>query len=266
VEPETPQKPPVKPPTESGTSWTSESWNNGKVRTIVGDNSDPEDPRFAVRQLEDGSLKILGNGVAELNGKGRMYVFKKDAQSALAKKTEYLWKSNVEVSYDVRVDKVLSADKRFINIGGCTNHFTDVNNNSNGRNYSVVGRYDRKGVGLKKETVHGAYDEYETNPMQLEIGTWYNIRYRQTVLEPDKKIKLEGWINDSSIGEKIDNGTMTKETDKTDPIVKGGDSGALYYPIKNAKQVWTVGAYSGLYLRFTGTVKTQIKNLSVKEI
>ena len=44
-------------------SWTSEKWNNGNERTITGDDSDPEDARFAVRQLdEDGYCKILGDG------------------------------------------------------------------------------------------------------------------------------------------------------------------------------------------------------------
>ncbi|MDF3033002.1 MAG: hypothetical protein K0R91_836, partial [Nitrososphaeraceae archaeon] len=255
----------VRPVTPIIVSWTSSSkkaWNNGKTRTITGDSSDRDDPRFAVRQLE-GSLKILGDGTAELSGKGRMYVFKRDVESALAKKTEYLWQPNLEVSYDVKVDEILSSGKRFINIGGCTHHFTDHEGNSNGRNYSVVGRYDGSGVGFKKETIHGCYDEYETNPMKLKLGQWYNIKYKQTVLEPDKKIKLEGWIDDQPIGTLTDSGQMTKD-ECAAPVV-GKDSGALYYPIKDSKQVWTAGAYSGLYLRFTGTVKTYIKNLSVRE-
>jgi hypothetical protein len=108
---------------------------------------------------KNGYCKILGDGTAEIKGKGRFYVFKKDAQSALVKKEEYLWKANVEVSFDINVDSIQSSDKRFINLGGCTNHFIDVDNNSNGRNYSVVGRYDGDWVGLK-ETVHCSYDEY----------------------------------------------------------------------------------------------------------
>ena len=140
--------------------WTSVAWNNGKPRTITGDGADPDDPRFAVRQLDsDGYLKILGDGTAEIGGKGRFYVFKKDAQTALSKQTQYLWSPSVEVSFEINVDSILSSDKRFINLGGPTNHFTDVSGNSNGRNYSVVGRYDRAGVGFKKETIHGVYDE-----------------------------------------------------------------------------------------------------------
>ena len=247
-------------------SWTSEKWNNGKERTITGDDSDPEDARFAVRQLDNGGYcKILGEGTAEIKGKGRFYVFKKDAQSALARKEEYLWKPNVEVSFDINVDSILSSDKRFINLGGCTNHFTDVDKNSNGRNYSVVGRYDRNGVGFKKETIHGVYDEYFKNDQKLETKTWYNIRYKQTV-ETDKKIKLEGWLDGTKIGEYIDDGDMTQDTKDTDLVVESGDKDALHYPIKNGKMVWTVGAYSGLYIRLTGTVKTFIKNLSVKEV
>jgi hypothetical protein len=248
-------------------SWTSEKWNNGKERTITGDDSDPEDARFAVRQLDkNGYCKILGNGTAEIKGKGRFYVFKKDAQVALAKKEEYLWKPNVEVSFDINVDSILSSDKRFINLGGCTNHFTaNIDNNSNGRNYSVVGRYDRDGVGFKKETIHGVYDEYIKKNQKLKTKTWYNIKYKQTI-ETDKKIKLEGWLDGTKIGEFIDDGSMTQDTKDTDSLVKGGDKDALYGPINDGKMVWTVGAYSGLYIRLTGTVKTFIKNLSVKEI
>jgi hypothetical protein len=109
---------------------------------------------------KNGYCKILGDGTAEIKGKGRFYVFKKDAQSALVKKEEYLWKANVEVSFDINVDSIQSSDKRFINLGGCTNRFIDIDNNSNGRNNSVVGRYDGDCVGFKKETIRGSYDEY----------------------------------------------------------------------------------------------------------
>jgi hypothetical protein len=247
--------------------WTSVAWNNGKPRTITGDGADPDDPRFAVRQLDsDGYLKILGDGTAEIGGKGRFYVFKKDAQTALSKQTQYLWSPSVEISFEINVDSILSSDKRFINLGGPTNHFTDVSGNSNGRNYSVVGRYDRAGVGFKKETIHGVYDEDAVLDKQLETKTWYKIRYRQTPLETDKKIRLEGWLDGTKIGEYIDDGSMTQDTKETDPVVKSGDKNALYYPINDGKMVWTVGAYSGLYIRLTGTVKTFIKNLSVKEV
>ncbi|MGB7680008.1 MAG: hypothetical protein WBL49_14460 [Nitrososphaeraceae archaeon] len=247
--------------------WTSVAWNNGKPRTITGDGADPDDPRFAVRQLDsDGYLKILGDGTAEIGGKGRFYVFKKDAQTALSKQTQYLWSPSVEISFEINVDSILSSDKRFINLGGPTNHFTDVSGNSNGRNYSVAGRYDRAGVGFKKETIHGVYDEDAVLDKQLETKTWYKIRYRQTPLETDKKIRLEGWLDGTKIGEYIDDGSMTQDTKETDPVVKSGDKNALYYPINDGKMVWTVGAYSGLYIRLTGTVKTFIKNLSVKEV
>jgi hypothetical protein len=248
-------------------SWTSEKWNNGKERSITDDDSDPEDARFAVRQLDkDGYCRILGDGTAEIKGKGRFYVFKKDAQSALAKKEEYLWKPNVEVSCDIKVDEIAESDKEFINIGGCTNHFGEASGNSNGRNYSVVFRLDRNGLGFKKETCHGIYDEEHLKEEKMQLGTWYKIRYKQTVIEADKKLKLEGWVNDSKFGELMDAGSMTSDTTDTAPIVASGDKDALYYTIKNEKMVWTAGAYSGLYIRLTGTVKTFIKNLSVKEI
>lgn len=98
----------------------------------------------------------------------------------------------------------------------------------------------------------------------MQLGKWYNIKYRQTLID-SSTLQLEGWINGQPLDDWIDTGTMTKETTKTDPIVKSGDKDALYYPMKNNKQVWTAGAYSGLYIRLTGTVKTFIKNLSVTE-
>lgn len=164
------------------------------------------------------------------------------------------------------VEEILPSDKRFINVGGVTNHFTDVAHNSNGRNYSVVFRLDRDGLGYKKETIHGVYDErYHQKPDKMQLGLWYKIRYKQTVLTPDK-IKLEGWINDKPVGEFIDAGDMTKDTILTSQVVKSGDKSALYSAIKKPKQVWTAGAYSGLYIRLTGTVKTRIKNVTVKEL
>jgi hypothetical protein len=222
---------------------------------------------LVAKQLDDdGYCKILVDGTAEVKGKGRFYIFKKDEQSALAKQEQYLWSPNIEVSCDIRVDSALKRGKRFINIGGPTNHFADVDGNSNGRNYSIVGRFDSAEIGFKKETIHGAYDEYEKKKTRLKLKTWYNFRYRQTVLEEDKKIKLQGWLNSTSIGTYTDSGQMTVDTADTAPVVESGDPDALYYPIKNAKQVWTKGAYSGLYIRLTGTVKTFIKNVSVKEI
>ena len=184
----------------------------------------------------------------------------------LRKQTQYLWSPSVEVSFEINVDSILSSDKRFINLGGPTNHFTDVSGNSNGRNYSVVGRYDRAGVGFKKETIHGVYDEDALLDKQLETKTWYKIRYRQTPLETDKKIKLEGWLDGTEIESILTIGGMTQDTKDTDPVIISGDKNALYYPIRMEKWFWTAGAYSGLYIRLTGTVKTFIKNLSVKEV
>lgn len=207
----------------------------------------------------------MANDIAEIIGKGRFYLFKKDEAAALAKNEAYLWGPNVEVSCDIKVDEILGEDKRFINIGGPTNHFTNVNGNSNGRNYNVVFRLDRNGLGFKKETIHGTYDEYHLKDEKMQLGTWYNIRYKQTNFAVGK-LRLEGWVNNKPIGEYIDDGKMTKDTSKTESVVRNGDKGALYSPMKDPKQVWTAGAYSGLYIRLTGTVKTLIKNVSVKEI
>jgi len=252
TEPEPPTV--TKPPIES-TPEPTEPSNSGNISLN----------KLVAKQLDtDGSITVNYLNEAFINGKGRFYLFKKDEQSALAKQEQYLWGPNIEVSLDIKVDEVISSDKRFVNIGGPTNHFTDVvEGNSNGRNYSLVLRFDRSGVAFKKETIHGVYDEYEVNPMQCKIGEWYNVRYRQIVIE-DNVVGLEGWINGKGIGTLADDGKMTKDTTKTDPIV--GTDNALYYPIQNARQVWTVGAYSGCYIRLTGTVKTQIKNLSVREI
>ena len=49
-------------------------------------------------------------------------------------------------------------ERNFINFGGCTNHFADVNKNSNGRNYSINIELEDHKVGFKKETIHRVYD------------------------------------------------------------------------------------------------------------
>jgi hypothetical protein len=98
----------------------------------------------------------------------------------------------------------------------------------------------------------------------MQLNKWYKIKYRQTVIDGNK-VKLEGWVNDAPIGELVDRGLMTQDVTVTTQIIKNGDKGALNSPIKEPNQIWTAGAYSGLYIRLTGTVKTLIKNLSVKE-
>jgi hypothetical protein len=273
--------------------WSSEeSWKSNRP-VIKEDGPDPLDKRLEIQQLEGGEVRISGDGIAEIDGKLRLYIFKKDKQSALDKKTECLWEPNLEVSCEIKVDEVVSEEdeKKFFNIGGCTNHFTDdagldfskdenkERANSNGRNYSVVGRYDDDDtkVGFKKETVHGVYDEKNMTDENLKTKIWYKIKYRQTVIEPDKKIKLEGWLDDEMIGEFIDDGNMTaleekkgkpnkKAIDRLDPVLENDDKFALKGKMTKLNQVWTEGAYSGLYIRLTGTEKTFIKNLSVREI
>lgn len=202
----------------------------------------------------------------EVIGKGRFYLFKKDEQSAMMKLGEYLWGPNIEVSAEIKVDEVIQEDeKKFINLGGPTNHFTEVDGNSNGRNYSLVFRLDRGGLGFKKETVHGVYDEEHVRDEKMELGKWYKLRFMQTV-DGKGHVVLQGWVNDQSIGMRIDDGTMTQDTSKTEPIVKSGDKDALYYAMLDPKQIWDAGAYSGLYIRLTGTVKTYIKNVTIKEV
>ena len=67
--------------------WTSVAWNNGKPRTITGDGADPDDPRFAVQQAKnsDGYLKILGDGTAEIGGKGRILCIQKRCTNSIIK-------------------------------------------------------------------------------------------------------------------------------------------------------------------------------------
>ena len=88
---------------------------------------------------------------------------------------------------------------------------------------------------------------------------------------------LEGWLDDEMVGEFIDDGNMTeleekkgkpnkKAIDRLNPVLENDDKFALKGKLTKLNQVWTEGAYSGLYIRLTGTEKTFIKNLSVKEI
>src|SRR5688500_1404891 len=148
TEPEPPTV--TKPPIES-TPEPAEPSNSGSISLN----------KLVAKQLDtDGSITVNYLNEASIKGKGRLYLFKKDEKAALAKQEQYLWGPDIEVSCEIRVDEIVSSDKRFINIGGCTNHFADVDGNSNGRNYSLVFRLDRGGLGFKKETIHGTYDEY----------------------------------------------------------------------------------------------------------
>ena len=275
--------------------WSSEKWNNGIERTIKVDGPDPEETRFVVRQLDnDGYCKILGNGVAEIGGKGRFYVFKKDEKSALEKKEEYLWEPNIEVSCEIKVESIVTSDddddddddkkkkkrpKAFINVGGCTNHFAPHNGdknviNSNGRNYNIRAYLNRGFVGYEKETIHGIYDpvEAENFPQdKVTLSEWVTYKFRQKVVDDGKNVKLEGWINGKPLDPYTDEGEMTKLEDDEDKqdlqkVLDNDDKDALYEKMTKLNQVWTAGAYSGLYIRLTGTVKTFIKNLSVKEV
>jgi hypothetical protein len=278
--------------------WSSnETWNNGITRTIKPEEgADPNDARFVAKQL-DGEFNILGNGIAEFNGKGRLYVFKKDEQAALEKKEEFLWEPNIEVSCDIKVDSIVSSSdddeknkknkkrqKVFINVGGCTNHFAPHNGdknvtNSNGRNYSIRAYFNKGQMGYEKETIHGIYDfeEAEDYPQdKMPLSKWFTYKFRQKVVNDGKYVQLEGWIkeeedDEKSFGSYTDKGKMTdlqKDKDKRDikKVLDNDDRGALYKKMSKLSQVWTVGAYSGLYIRLTGTKKGAIRNLMVKEI
>jgi hypothetical protein len=271
------------------TQWSSdETWNNGEDRTIEPEEGpDPKDARFVAKQL-DGPFKILGDGTAEFNGKGRFYVFKEDEKSALDKKTEFLWKPNLEVSCDIRVDEIVTSQddddddipKAFINVGGCTNHFAPHNRNSNGRNYNLRAYFSRGFVGYEKETIHPVYDDekaenFEQNEMPL--GRWFTYKFRQKVVNDGENVKLEGWIDGEPLDSYTDEGEMTKLDDDDDDdeptneeklqkVLDNEDSDALHGKMTKLRQVWTLGAYSGLYIRLTGTKKGAIRNITVKEI
>jgi hypothetical protein len=266
------------------TQWSSnETWNNGEIRTIEPEEgADPNDVRFVAKQL-DGDFTILGNGTAEFNGKGRLYVFKRDEESALDKKTEFLWKPNLEVSCEMRIDEIVTSEdeddeaKAFINVGGCTNHFARHNGeknitNSNGRNYSLRAYFSRGFVGYEKETIHRVYDDekaknFKQDPMPL--STWFTYKFRQKVNDA-KNMRLEGSINGIKFGSHTDNGEMTELDDSAKKrlrkVLDKRDRGALHGKMTKLRQVWTLGAYSGLYIRLTGTKKGAIRNLTVREI
>ena len=169
--------------------------------------------------------------------------------------------------------------KAFINVGGCTNHFAPHNGdknviNSNGRNYNIRAYLNRGFVGYEKETIHGIYDpvEAENFPQdKVTLSEWVTYKFRQKVVDDGKNVKLEGWINGKPLDPYTDEGEMTKLEDDEDKqdlqkVLDNDDKDALYEKMTKLNQVWTAGAYSGLYIRLTGTVKTFIKNLSVKEV
>lgn len=263
--------------------WSSdETWNNGEARTIRREGPDPHDARFVAKQLDDrGHFKILGDGIAEFTGKGRLYVFKKNEKAALDKKTEHLWNPNLEISCDIKIDRIVSSDeeKAFVNVGGCTNHFAGNaakggdNRNSNGRNYSIRAYFNTDKVVYYKETIHQVYDPEEPKNFpqdKMPLSKWFTYRFRQELVNDGGNMKLEGWIDGRSFGSHTDKGEMTELNEKAkrklQEVLDNKDRGALHGKMTNLRQVWTVGAYSGMYIRLTGTKKGNIRKITVKEI
>lgn len=286
------------------TLWQSNgSWDNNHEREIVDEGFDPEDKRFFVKQMSDkweedkeknepagefkGHLKILGNGEAEFSmAQGRIYVFKneqtmnfnnlnekKDLNFNNLNKEQDLWSPNLEVSCNMKIEDLNfpRKERRFINFGGCTNHFASVNKNSNGRNYSMNIELEDSEIGFKKETIHGVYDTPDETEKEIEfpLHKYVNLIFRQGVL--DNNIELEGWIDGKHIGKYVDSGKMTNlgkakpdQKKKLGAVLKK-DKGCLCFPMKAKTQVWAVGAYSGLYIRINRVQKGFIKNLTVKE-
>lgn len=284
------------------TTWQSKgSWDDGTSRVIKNEGFDPKDKCLLVKQMSDewdenkkkkesagrfkGYLKILGNGEAEFSvAQGRFYVFKNE-QTGFKKPTDFdlseerdLWSPNLEVSCEMKIEDLSypRKKKKFINFGGCTNHFTvDISkdDNSNGRNYSMNIDLDDHKVGFKKETIHKVYDtpDETEKDFKFPLHKYVSLKFWQRVLD-DNKVELEGEVDGESIGKYVDSGRMT-DLDKAKPEQKDllkavlkKDKGCLCFPLKTKSQVWAVGAYSGLYIRINRVKKGYIRNLTVKEI
>jgi hypothetical protein len=279
--------------TEENTVWQSKgSWDDNHARKIEGRGFDPRDKHFFADKMSDkwkkdkkknesagefkGYLEILGNGEAEFSvAQGRFYVFKNEQTTDFDLNEERdLWSPNLEVSCDLKIENLNypRKDKKFINFGGCTNHFADIKDNSNGRNYSMNIELEDQEVGFKKETIHEVYDTPDETEKKLAfpLHRYVNLKFRQRVLE-NNKIELEGEIDGKHIGKYIDSGQMTdwdeaepKQRELLEKVLKE-DKGCLCFPLQTRNQVWAVGAYSGLYIRINRVKRGYIKNLIVKE-
>jgi hypothetical protein len=127
-------------------------------------------------------------------------------------------------------------------------------------------------VGYEKETIHKVYDDKEAENFEqnkMPLSTWFTYRFRQKVLD-DRTMELEGSIDEQSFGSYTDNVKMTELNDKAKGklrrVLKNKDKGAFHGKMTKLRQVWTMGAYSGLYIQLTGTKKGAIRNLTVKQI
>jgi hypothetical protein len=264
------------------TIWQSnEHWNDGYTNTIKGEGFDGTSGLY-VRQLSDedrfsGYFKILGNGSTEFkSSSGRLFVFK-DTEEGFHNNMDNLWGPNIEVSAEIKVTSIAYPErgKNFIDLGGPTNHWVNLIDRRmseyavDGRNYSLDIRLDRSHFGFKKETVHSIYDDIETKDWQMPLNRWYKFRYRQTIVEDDRKLKLEAWINGTKQKTYTDTGEFTDHRDPDNREVLDkylNKSLALYGDLRSLGQVWTLGAYSGCYIRFNRISKGYIRNLVVKEL
>ena len=127
-------------------------------------------------------------------------------------------------------------------------------------------------MGYEKETIHDVYDDEAAQNFEqstMPLSTWFTCRFIQKVVD-DGNMKLEGSIDGKSFGSHNDEGRMTElkkdAKDLLQKVIRNKDKGALHGKMTELRQVWTVGAYSGLYIRLTGTKKGAIRNLTVKEI
>lgn len=240
------------PSVPGGASWSSESWGNGRSRTLSAVSTDPQDSMLQMRG--HGSLEIHGNGVASVSGRApRLYVQRPDQKP--------IWE-NVEVTYYA---KVISQDNppshAGFKLGARSWHGTQPWDECNGKTYYGILRFDGHATSVK-ELKHGTYagergeQLWDSVPMEKWIGVKLVLRNRA-----DGSVSLKTY-RDMTQGR--DGGDWELVADHVDGgrwATSKAPSGCGY----DSSHVIR-GKAPAVFARFDGVGRIDIREFSVREI
>jgi hypothetical protein len=195
----------LNPTLSGGREWFS-SWDNGSPRTVCSGQEDAEDSEFKLRG-KNGTLKIDGNGVAELiDGSPRMYIYD------LSKPK---W-NNVEVTfYGMRIKEIGCPSSQGFTAGVRSEHQDYKTDSYSARTYYGRLLYDGR-INFQKELYHDQCDKKIVTSNQpseksrfdwsklggsknyLPCNVWIGYKFIVQNIENNSKVKLRLFIDQTT--------------------------------------------------------------------
>lgn len=195
----------LNPTLAGGREWFS-SWDNGTPRTLHPGQKDAEDSEFKLSG-KDGTLKIDGNGVAEIiDGSPRMYIYD------LSKPK---WK-NVEVTfYGMRIKEIAIRSSQGFTAGVRSEHQDYITDPYLARTYYGRLLYDGR-INFQKELYHDKDDKKIITSNQpseksrfdwsnlggskdhLACNVWIGYKFIVQNIENNAKVKLSLFIDQTA--------------------------------------------------------------------